>query len=91
VLDLSGLDFFGTAGFSALHTSNVQCAARDVGWALVRTSERSLPAFQREPSFRRGVRSPVYRPQRSADRRNHKPRPPRREPRRRGPGPARLR
>ena len=28
LLDLSGVDFFGTAGFSALHTLNVRCAAR---------------------------------------------------------------
>ena len=27
VLDLTGVDFFGTAGFSALHTVNVRCAA----------------------------------------------------------------
>ena len=26
VLDLSGVDFFGTAGFSALHSVNVRCA-----------------------------------------------------------------
>jgi anti-anti-sigma factor len=35
VLDLSGVDFFGTAGFSALHTLNVRCADADVLWALV--------------------------------------------------------
>jgi anti-anti-sigma factor len=35
VLDLSGVDFFGTAGFSALHTINVQCAYAGTGWALV--------------------------------------------------------
>ena len=35
VLDLSGVDFFGTAGFSALHTVNVRCAGEDVDWALV--------------------------------------------------------
>ena len=26
VLDLSGVEFFGTAGFSALHSVNVRCA-----------------------------------------------------------------
>jgi anti-anti-sigma factor len=35
VLDLSGVEFFGTAGFSALHSINVRCAASEVEWALV--------------------------------------------------------
>lgn len=35
VLDLSGVDFFGTAGFSALHTLNVRAAGDDIEWALV--------------------------------------------------------
>jgi|GEM_PF-878186 anti-anti-sigma factor len=35
ILDLSGLKFFGTAGFSALHTINVRCAGADVRWAVV--------------------------------------------------------
>jgi len=35
VLNLSGLEFFGTAGFSALHTINVRCAGADVRWAVV--------------------------------------------------------
>lgn len=35
VLDLSQLDFFGTDGFSALHTVNVRCARRGVEWVLV--------------------------------------------------------
>lgn len=34
-LDLTGVDFFGTAGFSALHTVNVRCAGADVRWVLV--------------------------------------------------------
>jgi anti-anti-sigma factor len=34
VLDLIGVDFFGTAGFSALHTLNVRCAAEEIHWAL---------------------------------------------------------
>ncbi|MGH3675557.1 MAG: STAS domain-containing protein [Mycobacterium sp.] len=38
VLDLSRVDFFGTAGFSALHTLNVRCAGADVDWALVPSS-----------------------------------------------------
>jgi anti-anti-sigma factor len=35
IVDLSGLDFFGTAGFSTLHTINVRCAGADVSWAVV--------------------------------------------------------
>ena len=35
ILDLSPLDFFGTAGFSALHTINVRCAHAGSRWALV--------------------------------------------------------
>jgi anti-anti-sigma factor len=38
VLDLSGVDFFGTAGFSALHTLNVRCAGDKIEWALVPSS-----------------------------------------------------
>jgi anti-anti-sigma factor len=35
MLDLSNLDFFGTAGFSALHLINVQCAGANLRWAVV--------------------------------------------------------
>lgn len=35
ILDLSGVEFFGTAGFSALHTINVRCAGENVRWAMV--------------------------------------------------------
>jgi anti-anti-sigma factor len=35
VVDLRGLDFFGTAGFSALHRINVVCSAAGVPWLLV--------------------------------------------------------
>jgi anti-anti-sigma factor len=35
ILNLSGLEFFGTAGFSALHTINVRCAGADVRWSVV--------------------------------------------------------
>ncbi|GFG51746.1 STAS domain-containing protein [Mycolicibacterium agri] len=34
-LDLTGVDFFATAGFSALHTLNVRCASAGVQWVLV--------------------------------------------------------
>ncbi|BBY17274.1 STAS domain-containing protein [Mycolicibacterium litorale] len=35
ILDLSYVEFFGTAGFSALHTLNVRCAGSDIDWVLV--------------------------------------------------------
>lgn len=35
ILDLSEVEFFGTAGFSALHTINVRCAGGDVRWSVV--------------------------------------------------------
>ena len=38
VLDLSGLKFFGTAGFSALHLINVKCAGANLRWAVVPSS-----------------------------------------------------
>lgn len=34
VLDLRGLEFIGTAGFSALHRINVACSAAQVHWAM---------------------------------------------------------
>src|ERR1700759_1325583 len=35
VLDLTHIDFFGTAGFAALHNVNVICARYGVEWTLV--------------------------------------------------------
>jgi anti-anti-sigma factor len=35
VVDFSNLDFFGTAGFSALHLINVRCAGANRRWAVV--------------------------------------------------------
>jgi anti-anti-sigma factor len=35
ILDLTKLEFFGTAGFSALHRINVRCAGTGVQWAVV--------------------------------------------------------
>jgi anti-anti-sigma factor len=35
VLDLSGLEFFGTEGFLALHRVSVCCARAGIGWVLV--------------------------------------------------------
>ena len=41
IVDLRGLTFFGTAGFSALHYMNVTCSRRDVNWVLVPGDEVS--------------------------------------------------
>ena len=35
IVDLRGLTFFGTQGFSALHYINVTCSRRDVNWIVV--------------------------------------------------------
>lgn len=35
VIDLSGVEFFGTAGFAALHALSVRYAARKTHWAVV--------------------------------------------------------
>jgi anti-anti-sigma factor len=35
IVNLHDVEFFGTAGFSALHTINVRCAGADVRWAVV--------------------------------------------------------
>jgi anti-anti-sigma factor len=35
IIDLSGLDFFGTEGFSALHRISVCCAHPGIAWAVV--------------------------------------------------------
>jgi anti-anti-sigma factor len=34
ILDLRGLEFIGTAGFSALHRINVACSAAQISWAM---------------------------------------------------------
>ena len=41
VLDLSGLDFFGADGFSALHRISVNCARVGTAWAIVPGSATS--------------------------------------------------
>lgn len=35
VLDLDGVKFFGTDGFSALHRVSVRCAHAEIGWMVV--------------------------------------------------------
>lgn len=35
VIDLSGVEFFGTAGFSALHALNVRTAGDNIDWVML--------------------------------------------------------
>jgi anti-anti-sigma factor len=35
VLDLTGVEFFGTAGLASLHSFNVRCAGESIDWASV--------------------------------------------------------
>lgn len=39
ILDLRGLTFIGTAGFSALHRINVACSAAQAHWSLAPSAE----------------------------------------------------
>ncbi|HEX5254843.1 MAG TPA: STAS domain-containing protein [Mycobacterium sp.] len=39
ILDLRGLKFIGTAGFSALHRINVECSGGQVSWAMAPSPE----------------------------------------------------
>jgi anti-anti-sigma factor len=35
IVDLSGVEFFGTEGFLALHRVSVRCARAEIGWVVV--------------------------------------------------------
>jgi anti-anti-sigma factor len=39
IVDLRGLEFFGTQGFSILHTINVTCSRRGVTWVAIPGAE----------------------------------------------------
>lgn len=41
VVDLTGIKFFGSAGFAALHALNVRCAGANIGWAIAPSKEVS--------------------------------------------------
>jgi anti-anti-sigma factor len=41
IVDLRGLSFFGTQGFSSLHQINVACSRTEVNWVLVPGCEAS--------------------------------------------------
>ncbi len=50
ILDLTGVDFFGSQGFTALHYIGVRCAGRDVDWMLV--CNRSVRRIVRMAGYR---------------------------------------
>ena len=74
VIDLRGLHFFGTEGFSALHRVSVCCArAADMGWAVVPSEAVSrvlrigdphglLPAASTVDAARATLRDQRHRP-----------------------------
>lgn len=39
IVDLRGVTFFGTPGFSTLHYVNVTCSRRDMNWVLIPGAE----------------------------------------------------
>ena len=41
IVDLRGLSFFGTQGFSSLHYINVTCSRREVNWVVIAGREVS--------------------------------------------------
>jgi len=66
IVNLSDVEFFGTAGFSALHTINVRCAGADVRWAVVPSKavsrllricdpDNALPLAESVPDSRHGI------------------------------------
>jgi anti-anti-sigma factor len=68
ILDLRGLEFIGTAGFSALHRINVACSGAQVYWAMVPSSavsrllricdpDGTLPVTLRAAPLRRSTRT----------------------------------
>lgn len=69
-LDLRGLEFIGTAGFSALHRINVECSAAQAHWAMVPSRAVSLLLRICDPDGTLPVTTtraePLLRPSRAA-------------------------
>jgi anti-anti-sigma factor len=68
VIDLTGVTFFGSAGFAALHTLNVRCASAGIGWEFVpgKAVSRLLRICDPESSLpvRRSVETAAEAPRR---------------------------
>ncbi|WP_083667583.1 MULTISPECIES: STAS domain-containing protein [unclassified Mycobacterium] len=62
IVDLRGLEFIGTAGFSALHRINVVCSAAQTSWAMVTNAAVSRLLRVCDPDGTLPVTSPADEP-----------------------------
>ena len=62
ILDLRGLEFIGTAGFSALHRINVVCSAAQASWAMVTSAAVSRLLRVCDPDATLPVTTPADEP-----------------------------
>jgi anti-anti-sigma factor len=62
ILDLRGLEFIGTAGFSALHRINVVCSAAQASWAMVASAAVSRLLRVCDPDGTLPVTTPADEP-----------------------------
>jgi anti-anti-sigma factor len=62
ILDLRGLEFIGTAGFSALHRINVVCSATQASWAMVASAAVSRLLRVCDPDGTLPVTTPADEP-----------------------------
>lgn len=62
ILDLRGLEFIGTAGFSALHRINVVCSAAQASWAMATSGAVSRLLRICDPDGTLPVTSPADEP-----------------------------
>ena len=62
ILDLRGLKFIGTAGFSTLHRINVVCSAAQMSWAMVTGAAVSRLLRVCDPDGTLPVTSPADEP-----------------------------
>lgn len=67
ILDLRGLDFIGTAGFSALHRINVMCSGAGMDWAMVASTAVSRLLRICDPDETLPVTTPLREPLVPAD------------------------
>jgi anti-anti-sigma factor len=67
ILDLRGLEFIGTAGFSALHRINVACSAAQVHWAMAPSPAVSRLLRLCDPDGTLPVTEPTAEPLLAAD------------------------
>ena len=62
ILDLRGLEFIGTAGFSALHRINVVCSAAQASWAMATSTPVSRLLRVCDPDCTLPVTTPADEP-----------------------------